>query len=311
MTNVPLLNIVYLMKSKNEMDKSVNNMYRRTRHLTPFPRAFTLLPPIEDVGFLPAKRERIFLTFNSCNFSFILNGRGDYILRGKTYPVEAPCLLIQWPGEPMNYGPDEEWDELYFIYPPESYDLLTASRLMTPENPVRNMGNIITILKKIEYLQQELEPENINADRIDLLCYDLLLESRLARTENTLQPSSRLQEIHHRLEHNLGQDIDCVRLAAGLGMSLSSLRRYWRKYHGAETLSAYRNSCFLRKSCALLVETNLQIKEIAAELEFSDPFYFSRKFHLLSGFSPQEYRKKYQVFHNQYLNQSFKTYKDD
>ena len=196
----------------------------------------------------------------------------------------------------MNYGPEGEWDELYLIYPPESFRLLTASRLMDLENPVRKMENIRVILEKTDSLQKELEQENVNADRVDLLCCDLLLASWMTREEGTHPTPDRIQEIHRRLEHNLGQDIDCARLAAGLGMSLSSLRRYWRKHHGTESFSAYRNACFLRKSCALLVETNLQVKEIAAELEFSDPFYFSRKFHHLSGLSPQEYRKKYQVF---------------
>ena len=84
-------------------------------------------------------------------------------------------------------------------------------------------------------------------------------------------------------------------VAGGL-VCYSSLRRYWRRYHGEESFSDYRNSCFLRKSCRLLVETNLRVKEIALELEFSDPFYFSRKFRHLTGLSPLEYRKRNRMF---------------
>ena len=277
------------------MDKRVNSMDRKFKYLSPFPRQFSLLPPIGAVGFLPVKRERVCRTFQSCNFSFILEGSGDYILRGKSYAVEAPCMLIQWPGEPMDYGPEEEWREVYFIYPPETFGILTASGLMPQENPVRGMRNLGTTMEKISFLEHELESESVNADRIDLLCYELLLETWITYGENQLN-HSRIPEIRRHLERNLGEEMDCAALAAGFGMSLSTLRRYWSRYHGEESFSAYRNSCFLRKSCSLLVETNLQVKEIAAALEFSDPFYFSRKFRHLSGVSPQEYRKRHQLF---------------
>ena len=277
------------------MDKRFKIMDGKTRHLSPLSREISLLPPVASIGFLPAKRERIRQTFDSCNFSFIMQGRGDYVLRGKRWSVEAPCLLIQWPGEPMDYGPEEEWREVYFIYPPETFGILTASGLLPPENPVRSMRNLGTIMEKITSLLHELESESINADRIDLLCYELLLETWITYGENQLN-HSRIPEIRSRLERNLGEEMDCAALAAEFGMSLSTLRRYWSRYHGQESFSAYRNACFLRKSCSLLVETDLQVKEIAAALEFSDPFYFSRKFRNLSGVSPQEYRKRHQLF---------------
>lgn len=277
------------------MDKRFKIMDGKTRHLSPLSREISLLPPVASIGFLPAKRERIRQTFDSCNFSFIMQGRGDYVLRGKRWSVEAPCLLIQWPGEPMDYGPESEWSELYFIYPPDSFGLLRSSGLMTPEIPVREMRNIGSIGEKAAVLQRELEGEELSADRIDLLCYDLLLETRLKSRESILE-HSRIPEIRSRLERSPGRDIDCAALAAEFGMSLSSLRRYWRRYHGEESFSDYRNSCFLRKSCRLLVETNLRVKEIALELEFSDPFYFSRKFRHLAGISPLEYRRRNQMF---------------
>ena len=53
------------------MDKRFKIMDGKTRHLSPLSREISLLPPIASIGFLPAKRERIRQTFNSCNFSFI------------------------------------------------------------------------------------------------------------------------------------------------------------------------------------------------------------------------------------------------
>lgn len=274
------------------MEKRAKFMEEQTKHLMPYRRKFSLLPRIGAIGFLPSKQERIQQVFASCNFSFILKGRGDYFLKGKRFFVEAPCIIIQWPGEPMDYGPVGEWSELYFIYPPENFALFTTSGLMNTNVPVRPLQNLSKIQEKTDCLQQALNRDDFSVDRIDLLCYELLLESWLKSEEEQLN-RSRIPEICRRLESHLGREINCTALAAEFGMSLSSLRRYWRHYYGRKSFSAYRNECFIRKSCQLLVETNRQIKEIAAELEFNDSFYFSRKFRQLTGLSPQEYRRKY------------------
>ena len=41
----------------------------------------------------------------------------------------------------------------------------------------------------------------------------------------------------------------------------------------------------------LLLQTDKTIKEIAHEMNFEDPYYFSRLFKSKTGFSPSEYRK--------------------
>lgn len=108
--------------------------------------------------------------------------------------------------------------------------------------------------------------------------------------ENTCIPALR-----KKIMESMGEDIKAEALAKEFGMSLSSLRRYWKRYHGNETFMMYRNRHFLHESSRLLVETKLTIKEIAERLNFADAFYFSKKFRQLSGLSPVEYRKKYRV----------------
>ena len=103
----------------------------------------------------------------------------------------------------------------------------------------------------------------------------------------------RIKTILKYLESSIGTDIDCRELAKELNMSVSSLRRCWREHYGLQTFSRFRNNLMLQKSCRLLVETKLSVKEIAQRLGFADPFYFSRKFHLLMGMPPFEYRRKY------------------
>lgn len=266
--------------------------FHATYHTLSANRMFRLLPQISTVGFLPEKKVLVNHMFQSCNFSFILRGCGEYFLKGKHYEVKAPCMLIQMPGEPMFYQPAESWSEMFFIYPAETYPIWNKAGLLDPENPVREMKNANLVMAQAESLQKMLTQPNWNGDRLDLLCYSLILETweedRSKSLEHTMIPA-----IRKRIEATIGQDIDCNELAREFHMSLSSLRRYWTKYHGNESFMEYRNSCFLRQACRYLTETAFSIKEIAEKLNFSDQFYFSRKFHQLSGIPPVEYRKKY------------------
>jgi AraC-like DNA-binding protein len=43
----------------------------------------------------------------------------------------------------------------------------------------------------------------------------------------------------------------------------------------------------------MLINTTLPISQIAEQLGYADPLYFSRKFHKQTGVSPTAYREKY------------------
>lgn len=270
-------------------------MYEQVNFLETRKRGFSLLPPVETVGFIPAKRDRVRRAFNSCNFSFILHGEGGYLHAGRELAVKAPCVLLQWPGAPMDYAPAPEWSEMFFIYPKRCFRQLTAAGIMDVSTPVRPLEKATEVQALAERLQLALADPGCNPDRIDLLCYEVLLKSWEKDALRQQRPPLLL-EIEKRLGAAFGCAIDCQAIAADLAMSLTSLRRYWRAHHPGESFSDYRNGRFLQESSRLLVETALPLRVIAERLEFSDQFYFSKKFHQVSGVAPLEFRKKYQIF---------------
>lgn len=65
-------------------------------------------------------------------------------------------------------------------------------------------------------------------------------------------------------------------------------RIFYRHVH--QTIHAYQMHCRIREACALLSTTDQSIREIADQLGFSSPSYFSELFKKLRGVSPMEYR---------------------
>ena len=55
----------------------------------------------------------------------------------------------------------------------------------------------------------------------------------------------------------------------------------------------YINNCRIGRACTMLNNTNVQIKDVALSVGFSDQLYFSKVFRKLKGITPTEYRKKY------------------
>ena len=80
-------------------------------------------------------------------------------------------------------------------------------------------------------------------------------------------------------------------LAAMLGCSPDSFLRRFRAVFGVSPKKYLQKELFSRAT-QLLANPALSVKEIAAQLEFSSEFYFSKFFRRHAGVSPSEYRQR-------------------
>ena len=79
-------------------------------------------------------------------------------------------------------------------------------------------------------------------------------------------------------------------VAASLNISTSYLTRIFNRKLSISPMR-YINEVKVASAKELLRTSNMTIKEIATNLHFSDPLYFSRIFSSTEGMSPREYRK--------------------
>jgi len=132
-----------------------------------------------------------------------------------------------------------------------------------------------------------------NADRLDRLSESMIAET-LLESEDPVHGTEhqRILRIKDFLTEHYTEDIDFDRMAERFGLSPSTFRRQWQRYvdHSpARFVSALR----MKRACRLLCETGLSIAEIAGELGFADPLYFSKKFHKYAGEPARSYRKRF------------------
>jgi ABC-type sugar transport system ATPase subunit len=116
---------------------------------------------------------------------------------------------------------------------------------------------------------------------------ELLLSSEKSQFPQVYDPIHRAKMI---MEEKINEpDIDIQKIAENVYMGYENFRRRFKLQVGLSP-----NQYFLRikmdKAKDLLLYTNMEIKEIAEKLGFSDPFYFSRVFKEKENMAPAKFR---------------------
>lgn len=129
-----------------------------------------------------------------------------------------------------------------------------------------------------------------NADRAALLLEEMLLECSL-QLQGSRRPwrQEAMPLIREALNACIYEQPDLPGMAERLHLSMSTLRRTVRRSSGYP-LHEYIHRLKMAEAKHLLLNTSLQVQEIAGMLHYRDSFYFSRLFKKYMGLSPQTCR---------------------
>jgi len=278
------------------MDAIFKNMDFLIKHWAPFPRRFPFRFPVNSSNFV-TKKDWVRWAFESCNFSLILRGRGEFHCRGKVWPVEAPCVLTQVPGEFVEYGPpaSETWDELYIIYDAKLVTQFKACGFVDarrPMWPITNLPAVMALAYELESLAGAAVPEAV-VDRVDRVCERLVLESSLP-LDDTDDGRETMRAVLAEVRRKISGPVDFDEIARRNGMSTPTFRRRWAEVADMPP-QRYLQQLRLREACRLLAETTQPVKTIAHKVGFEDEFYFSRRFQAEMQMSPRDYRRAHRI----------------
>lgn len=119
-----------------------------------------------------------------------------------------------------------------------------------------------------------------------------LVARRIAeQTPSTGQQDGGLQRrFEHLLEEHALEHLGVAEYASLLGVTSTHLSRVMRKATGRSALAAIEQH-MIREARRNLAFTNLSVSEIAYQLGYVDPAYFSRVFKRATGVSPRAFRQ--------------------
>ena len=96
------------------------------------------------------------------------------------------------------------------------------------------------------------------------------------------------QSIIYMAQH-LDRPLQIATLAAQANVSASHFFALFKRRIGSAPMD-YFTRLRMQRACRLLERTSLSVKEVASELGYDDPFYFSRVFKSVNRMAPTNYR---------------------
>ncbi|MBP2001203.1 AraC-like DNA-binding protein [Paenibacillus shirakamiensis] len=247
---------------------------------------------IGQVGHLPDRflfREKA--SFESWAIVYIARGTGVYQAdQGGEQRIMGGDVFFFTDQAHYRFGPDvgTSWDEYYINIYGSRIQEWVEQELLTP-GLLLHVGRHEKWTHKLENVFDLMESGvPANADRAALQLESMLFEFKLA-AEGVSALDGTWESVRRDLEEAIYGTMNPQDLAEKYHVSLSTLRRLVR-HHTGYPLHDYIQRLKISEAKQLLLNTDMQIKEIALKLNFQDPLYFSRRFKRFAGIPANEFR---------------------
>ncbi|GLX97190.1 AraC family transcriptional regulator [Herbidospora sp. NBRC 101105] len=251
---------------------------------------------VTDTGYYPVAADHLMRRpsgIEEAVFILCAGGLGWAVVDGVTYRIGSNAALVIPRGVPHAYGASAEapwtiwWCHLRGTDLPELLEEIGAG----PSRPVvsiRRLDRAVALLDEIvTIMERDHSPAALTGAAG--AAWKLLTQIVLDRVMPV--PGDPLQRAMAYLAERLDTTVRVAELAALVGVSPSHLSALFRRATGGGVL-AHHTALRMAQARNLLDTTDATVADIAREVGYTDPFYFSRHFRRLHEASPTEYRNR-------------------
>ena len=225
------------------------------------------------------------------------NGRGFLTIDHTTHDIRRGHLTVIPPETPHTYQADafEPWSIFWIHFTGEQTESLLSSMGVDANRPGLYVPDTRLMQNAFEDVYACLNYHYSNAGLLAMTS-ELLRLFSLAKLHLSF-PNPQRQSAENRIvasqdfmERHLNLSLSVKELATHAGQSIPYYSRLFKERTN-QSPTAFFIQLKVRKACELLDQTDLSVREIAGELGYDDPYYFSRIFKKVQGKSPAHYRK--------------------
>ena len=252
---------------------------------------------VTDAGWFPhaAGHERIRPQGTAASIVIVcVAGSGWAEVAGAPHRIGAGTALVIPGGVAHTYGASEgsPWTIWWcHVVGSDTGDLVGASGA-TPAKPTVSLRHPERAVALLDEIVTTLERDQSIARLIGASGAAWKLLTQIATDELTPAAGDPLQRAMGFLADRLDSTVPVSELAALVGVSPSHLGALFRRATGGGVL-AHHSALRMARARQLLDGTSMPIAEIAADVGYADPLYFSRHFKRLHGVAPTQYREQH------------------
>ena len=236
------------------------------------------------------------LMYRHYSAHFILEGKGKYILDGKTYDLGPGQGFMITPGAPCIYIADKEepWKYVYASFCGADDDALVHSAGLDRNNVIFDFPLDEDMIHDI-YAMHAAGKKN-EARGYDVTGYFLLCMSRLVKANKAPLPKKDMSEDYVKkaiiyIEDNYPYDISVSEIAFHVGVDRTYLYRLFTKFRACSP-SKYLINYRLDKAVEMLEDRDLSMSEISMSVGFHDISHFYKAFTARFGKPPKQIRRE-------------------
>lgn len=239
---------------------------------------------------------------------FLLKGSGYHVIDDNKYEIKPPCVFFMSPGQAHKLELSHDIEGYIFIFTSDFYLLNRSNQdsliefpffyTIHQDNPpllVKNENDVRFLETLFRQGITEIEQPGDHISEMLRAILDLILTTCSARypvNENLLNKGKGqflVKRFFHLIEENKQKNLSLSDYANIIGVTANHLTQTVKVLTGKTSLQIIKAKQLLEIK-RLLVHTNLNISEIANQLNFEDQSYFSKFFKRETGLTPLQYR---------------------
>jgi len=230
-----------------------------------------------------------------------VSGEGQFRVNKQVLRCGAGDVALLPPGIPHHYATPEgsNWELMWvhFLPLPDWQSWLQLPRtdeglILIPVGGGDQRARMKDAFNRLIHDSRQTSKSSRQLALIALSEILVLLHQEAVKTEDEII-DERVERIIRHLAEHLQTPHSLQDLAALAGLSVSRMCHLFKEQTG-ETITAKLNKMRLDKASRMLEITSRKIQDIALEVGFESPYYFTTKFTRQFGTNPTEFRKRAQ-----------------
>lgn len=225
--------------------------------------------------------------YNFYSIAYNISGNGYFILEGESQRQFMPGqVAIITPGMKHYYGSlEDKFIESFILFTGPLADYLYEAGII---------GNVLWKTgdkQLLDSIIQSYADPSLNIRIQAKMALLNLLMTLYKQNMNTSQDAySLIPELINEMKSDVSRTWSVVKMSNFCHMSEPHFRRIFKAHTGCAP-KEYFEKLKMNQAANMLIYSNKKIINIAAEIGFSDPYHFNRRFKKVTGMPPGAYRR--------------------
>ena len=235
-------------------------------------------------------------------YQLLYNPEGEGIFHSasvKEARLREGDMFLLFPGEWHSYHPltNHGWKSYWIGFKGPNMDERVKAGFLSPQKPIYHIGFSDGIVQLYKQAYQAALDEAAYSQQLmaGIVNHLIGMMYSLERNNELISRSqahvNMINKARLRIRESLESPLTIQQVAEELGVSYSNFRKLFKEHTGFSP-AVYQQDLRLQRAKELLSTTDMSIKEIAYQLNFESPDYFSAKFKIKTGRRPSELRNQ-------------------